>query len=151
MSTMKDVSLLIENGTSPDKKQVTVKGTLQFGADDIGKTHRLEITLVGEDKLGDQLPPGDAVGNDDLYTFTWGSTASAKPYRQIVATSTSPQTFTETRSITAKVVDEDPGMVVVGPPWFEIHLPRLDEVFARVTLSAVSATARSATVTTGSV
>ncbi len=51
---------------------MTVKGDMEFQAAEVGRAIGWEIRLFGEDKVGDNLPAGDPVGDDELYVFRWG-------------------------------------------------------------------------------
>ena len=59
--------------TTGDKRDVTVAGTMNFDASDVGRTYRLEIKLYGEDLSGDKLPSGDSGADDLISTFMWVS------------------------------------------------------------------------------
>lgn len=151
MATVNNVTLTISNGSSSSTKNVTVSGNFVFDAGEIGKSFRQEIKIFGEDKSGDNLASTDAVGDDELYTFTWGSLFIKLPYKQFVVNAAGSMAFTETRAINAEKLDEDGGKVIVGYADINtpIYMPRADEVYARVTLSGAPVTARSATVIAG--
>jgi hypothetical protein len=151
MASVSNVSLTLADGSTPGTRNVTVKGKLGFDAGEVGKVFRMEVKIFGEDKPGDNLPPGDSVGDDDLYTFNWGSLFHKKPFKQILVTTAGIHDFTETRAINAQTLDEDSGMVVVGKADINtpIYMPRQDEVYARVTLAGAPVTARSTTVIAG--
>ena len=151
MASVSNVALALGNGPSATTRNVTVTGTLNFDAGDVGKAYRLGIAVFGEDKAGDNLPSGDPVGDDELYTFRWGSIFLKLPYRQVTVASAGPLPFSEVRTLDAGLLDEDGGKVVIGMA--DIHTPiystRSDEVYARASLSGVPSTARSATVIAG--
>lgn len=140
MASISSVSLSISSGN------VTVSGTMQFDAGEVGKSFRLEIKLFGEDKTGDNLPTSDPVGDDEIYAFTWGSNIfNKKPYKQFTVPTAGTQPFTETRALSEEKRDEDSGNVMLGtsPP---VPMMRADEIYARVTVSGSPVSLRSATV-----
>jgi hypothetical protein len=153
MATISNISLLISNASVANTRNVTVSGTMNFDAGEVGKSYRLEIRIFGEDKPGDNLPSADLPGDDELYTYSWGSFFNKRPYRQFTVPAAGPQAFTETRAISSDTLDEDKGEVAIGPqpglgsppPTF----PRRDEVYATVLLSGAPVSARSATVIAG--
>ena len=151
MASVSNVTLSLGNGPSSDTTNVTVGGTLSFDASEVGKTYRMEIVVMGEDLAGDNLPSSDSGSDDSLYTFKWGSLFLAKPYKQITVMAAGSQPFTETRAVSATTLDEDPGKVYVTDADINtpVYMSRTDEVYARVTVTSVPATARSATVVTG--
>ncbi|MFN0168372.1 MAG: hypothetical protein ACKV22_18250 [Bryobacteraceae bacterium] len=151
MASVSAVSLSISNGSTANNQNVTVSGTMQFDAGEVGKSYRLEIKIFGEDKPGDNLPSTDPVGDDELYAFLWGANIfNKKPYKQFTVAAAGPQTFKETRPIRNDKLDEDSGSVVPGnaPPGTP-GLPRQDELYAQVSLSGAPASARSATLNFG--
>ncbi len=153
MASVSNVTMSVA-GASAITSNVTVNGTLTFDASDVGKTYHLAITLVGEDPVGDKLPSGDPVGDDDVYAFTWGPLPMfKKPYRAITVTAPGTQTFSETRALNSSKLDEDAGLVPVNyRPDINTPLPgipRRDEMYARAMLSGAPVSARSATVVTG--
>lgn len=137
--------------TDNNKRDATVAGSITFDAGDVGKTFRLEIKLYGEDKSGDNLPSGDAVGDDLLYTYKFGSSFFQLPYKTLTVGAAGSVNFSEKRSVAAGTLDEDPGQKVVG--WADINtpilMPRQDEVYASVTISGAPVTKKSATVVAG--
>lgn len=149
MATVNNVTLTLASGSTSSTKNITVSGNFSFDAAEVGKSFRQEIKILGEDKSGDNLPSGDAVGDDELYTFTWGSLFIKLPYKQFVVNAAGTLPFSETRSINAEALDEDSGKVIVGYADINtpIYMPRADEVYARVTLSGAPVSARSPTVT----
>ena len=153
MASLSNISLSLSSGSTANTRNVTVSGTQKFDANDVGKSYRLEIKIFGEDKSGDNLPSGDSVGDDDLYTFLWGSNIfNKKPYKQFTVTVAGTQTFTETRTISIDNLDEDSGTVKGPSPDINtpgLPLPRKDEVYAKVSLSGSPVDARSATVIAG--
>ena len=153
MASVSNVTLAIANGSSSLMKSATVSGTLTFDASDVGKKYHLAIALVGEDKSGDTLPSTDPVGDDEIYAFTWGLLLAKKPYKVITVAAAGSQPFTETRSVNAVKLDEDPGKLLPnGEVDINTPLPGLplrDEVYARATLSGAPVSARSATLTVG--
>jgi hypothetical protein len=153
MASISNVTMSIANGTSSIARNVTVNGTMTFDANDVGKTYRLGIALVGEDLVGDKLPSGDPVGDDDVYDFKWGFLLNQKPYKTITVAAAGTQTFTETRSVSNVKLDEDPGKVELNAePDINTPLPgfpRKDEVYARATLGLAPVIARSPTVIAG--
>lgn len=137
--------------TDNNKRDATVAGSITFDAGDVGKTYRLEIKLYGEDKSGDNLPSGDAVGDDLLYTYKFATSFFQLPYKTLTVAAAGTVNFSEKRSISTASLDEDPGTVVVG--WADINtpilMPRQDEVYASVTISGAPVTKKSATVVSG--
>uniref|UniRef100_UPI004055C8CE hypothetical protein n=1 Tax=Candidatus Electronema sp. TaxID=2698783 RepID=UPI004055C8CE len=151
MAAVSNVSLSITDGSTTETKTVAVSGTLTFEESDIGKNYRLAIKLFGEDLDGDNLPNTDPAGDDELYTFMFGSFFKSL-YKSITVAAAGSQSFTELRTISKEKLDEDSGNILVKPPVIglpPVKLPRTDEVYAKVTLSVApySSTARSATVT----
>jgi hypothetical protein len=148
MATISNVTLAYGANTATHTS-VTVAGTLGFDAADVGRTYQLRIALVGEDKAGDTLPSGDAVGDDVLQEFSFAGTPLPKLFRTIQVSAAGSQNFSETRNVLTTRLDEDPGKVSVGPPPSindpPLQMPRADEVYARVTLQQPAITARSAT------
>src|SRR5687768_10530533 len=115
MASLSNIALALANGPTSATRNVTVTGTMNFDAGDVGQTYRLAITVLGEDKPGDSLPAGDAPGDDQLYQFKWGGNLlSQKPYRQITVAAAGLQAFTETRPVLGETLDEDTGTAVVG-------------------------------------
>jgi hypothetical protein len=154
MASISNVTMSIATGTSSIARSVTVNGTLTFDASDVGRTYRLAIALVGEDKSGDKLPASDPVGDDDIYDFKWGIVPLLiKPYKSITVAAPGTQTFSETRSVNNVKLDEDTGTVPVNyEPDINTPLPgfpRRDEVYARATLGMAPVSARSTTVIAG--
>lgn len=148
MASLSNIALTLSAGSETNSRNVTVSGTMNFDASDIGKSYRLDITIFGEDKTGDNLPSGDVLGDDKLYTFTWGIFLNKKSYKQFVVAAAGPLNFTETRAVSDDVLDEDSGKVQIGSADINtpIFMPRKDEVYARVNLSGAPVSARSATV-----
>lgn len=151
MATVSNVSLAITTGTDANSKSVTVAGTLNFQASDIGKQYRLEIKLFGKDTEGDNLPSTDPAGDDELYTFRFGSFFML-PYKTITAAAEGSQAFSEAKNISKAILDEDSGNILIPSPAIgtpPLKLPRVDEVYAKVTMSLApsSSSAQSNTVT----
>ncbi|HEX3140257.1 MAG TPA: hypothetical protein VHQ87_09390 [Rhizobacter sp.] len=150
MPTLTTPTLTLGN-TANNKRDVTVAGSISFDAGDVGKTYRLEIKVYGEDKSGDVLGPGDALGSDLLYTYAFPGPLIVMPYKNFKVTAAGSVPYSEKRAIDTSKLDEDPGTEVVG--WADINtpivLPRKDEVYASVTVSAFPVTKKSATVTSG--
>ncbi|HEY9109577.1 MAG TPA: hypothetical protein VIN58_23105 [Roseateles sp.] len=133
------------NGT---KRDVTVAGTMNFDASDVGRTYRLEIQLYGEDLPGDHLPAGDSGADDLISTYTWlAGGLLLRPYKAVTVLAAGNVNYSEKRAIDTAKLDEDSGTEIVG--WADINtpiiMPRSDEVYARVTLSASPVSKRSAT------
>ncbi|HEY9748638.1 MAG TPA: hypothetical protein V6C63_08165 [Allocoleopsis sp.] len=151
MASISQVSLSISQGSAANTKNVTVSGTMSFDAGEVGKSYRLEIKLLGEDKSGDNLPFDDSAGEDELYTFLWGTLFIKTPYKQFTVAAAGPQPFKETRVLSDETLDEDKGKVKVGEADINspIFLPRKDEVYAKVSLSSTPVTKRSTTVPLG--
>ncbi len=151
MASVSNIAMSIANGSSTSSRNVTVTGTMTFDTSEVGKSYRLEIKLLGEDKVGDKLPAGDPVGDDEIYTFSWGTLLNKKAYKQFTVAAAGPQTFTETRAVSNGSLDEDSGQVKIGEADINTPLffPRQDEVYARVSLSGTPSTARSSTVIAG--
>lgn len=154
MAAVSHVSLSIKNSSTANSKDVTVTGELTFDSSDIGRRYHLAIKLFGEDKPGDNLPASDTPGDDELYTFRFfvGGFIFWLPYKSITATAAGSHSFTETRTVSSATLDEDSGNVFISLPDINspsLYFPRLDEVYAKVTLSAApsSSIARSNTVT----
>lgn len=150
MPSISNVSLLLANGSTQNTRNVTVSGTLNFDAGEVGKSYRLEIKLFGEDKSGDLTGPGDFIGDDELYSFSWGFFPYNKPYKQITVAAAGAQNFTETRTISNEKLDEDSGLTTVKSPAEGTPdlpgPPRRDEVYARVSLAGAPVIAKSPTV-----
>lgn len=142
MATISNITLSTAAGTNADTSKVTVNGTMTFDSTEVGKSYRLEIKIFGEDKAGDNLPSGDAVGDDELYTFRWNLFT---PYRTVQVTEAGAKTFTETRTISSAALDEDAGKVKVGDADINtpVFMPRADEFYARVVLSGAPVSAKS--------
>jgi hypothetical protein len=151
MASLSNISLTLTAGSSSSSRNATVGGTMTFDAGEVGKSYRLAITLMGEDKAGDKLPSGDAVGDDTISEFTWGSLLPKKAYKDFTVSTAGAQTFSETRAVTNTKLDEDPGQVKIGDADINtpVFFPRQDEVYASVTLSGTPSTARSPTVIAG--
>lgn len=131
-----------------NQRPVTVAGTITFEAGDVGRTYRMEIKLFGEDKACDILPTGDAAGDDLLYVYSFNGPVLPRPYRSISVTAAGTMPYSETRSLSAAVLDEDPGREIIGMADIHspVYMPRADEVYASVTISCAAITQRSATV-----
>jgi hypothetical protein len=136
-----------------DKRDVTVAGNVSFTAADIGKTFRLEIKVYGEDPSGDNLPAGDAVGDDLLYTYLWTTPFLPVAYKTFTVAAAGNVAYSEKRAIATATLDEDAGKVVIGMADIHtpVYSPRSDEVYARVSMSVApgTVTKRSATVSAG--
>lgn len=144
MVSLSNISLSISNSEKPNLKKLTVSGITTFDASEIGKNYRLEIKIFGEDKLGDNLPASDPIGDDQLYTFKWGFLS----YKQIAVTVAGPQNFSEMRQVSANIIDEDSGSVTLPSPDINTpptHFPLKDELYAQVSLSATPISDRSPT------
>jgi hypothetical protein len=150
MPSLSTPTMMLGN-TVADKRSVTVSGSMTFDAGDVGKTYRLEIKLYGEDLSGDNLPSGDAVGNDMIYTYLWNTPFLPASYKNVTVAAAGNVNFSETRNVAVDTLDEDPGKVIIG--WADPNTPiysiRKDELYARVTLSGAPVTARSATTVVG--
>jgi hypothetical protein len=151
MASLSNIALSLSNGSVANTRNVTITGTIQFDGSEVGKSYRLEIKIFGQDKVGDQLPSTDSLGDDELYTFSWGSLFIKKPYKQFTVAVAGSQSFTETRAISDDTLDEDSGLQKIGEADIHtpIYSPRQDEVYARVSLSGAPISARSATVIAG--
>lgn len=146
MASLSDVLLTITTNSNGNSSNVNVSGKIGFDAGEIGKSYRLEIKLFGEDKAGDKLPSSDAVGDDELYVFKWNLLFS---YKTITVTNAGIQNFSYTRTLPSNVLDEDAGTVKIGEESnTPVFMPRGDEIYATVFLSAAPVSARSQTVTT---
>jgi hypothetical protein len=145
MATITGVTLTIGAPTPADARNVTVAGTINFDASDVGKSYRLAITMMGEDKAGDE----DAVGDDEVSTFRWPGQPVSLPFKVIPATAPGPVTFSESRAIARATLDEDKdGWTTMGVPPTPVPILRADELYARVTLTqttTVTVGARSGT------
>lgn len=150
MASVSKVTLSI-GAASPSGREVTVKGTLGFDASEVGKTFRLEIKILGEDKTGDKTPVDDPIGDDILYTYGWGSIFLKRAFKEITVASAGAQSFTESRVISEELLDEDSGLVKVAQADINtpVFMPRADEVYALVSLTSAPVSARSATVNSG--
>jgi hypothetical protein len=150
MPTLSTPTLTL-GATDNNKRDITVAGTLTFDTGDVGKAYRLEIKLYGEDKSGDALPSGDAVGDDLLYTYKFASPLILLPFKTITVAAAGSINFSEKRALNTGTLDEDPGTVIVG--WADkntpVLAPRKDELYAIVTLSGSPVTKKSATVVAG--
>lgn len=137
--------------TANNKRDVTVAGNITFDAGDVGKTYRLEIKVFGEDKAGDNLPSGDAVGDDVLYTYMFPGPLVLLPFKNLTVAAAGTVSYSEKRAIDTGALDEDPGKVVIGMADINtpVFAPRNDEVYAKVTVSTASVTKKSATVSSG--
>jgi hypothetical protein len=149
MAALSNITLSTASGPTSTSKNVTVQGAITFDSADVGKTFRLEILIFGEDPSGDRLPAGDPIGDDLLYTFSWGPLFIKKPYREIKVSAPGTVPIAETRAIADETLDEDKGKVEIGDA--DINTPvlvvRKDEVYARVSLSGAPISARSPTLT----
>jgi hypothetical protein len=154
MASLSNISLAVGAGSTATSTNVTVSGTMTFDAAEVGKSYRLAIGIFGEDKSGDNLPSTDPVGDEELYTFRWGTLFFSRAYRDFTVNAAGAQTFTEARNISSKTLDEDSGSTP-GPDSPDNGnttlpgLPRKDELYARVTLSGTPVSARSQTVEIG--
>ncbi|WP_457427557.1 hypothetical protein [Roseateles sp. P5_E7] len=138
--------------TTGDKRDVTVAGTMNFDASDVGRTYRLEIKLYGEDLSGDNLPSGDTTADDLISTFMWVSGGILlRSYKAVTVLAAGAVSYSEKRAIDTAKLDEDSGKEIVG--WADIntpiYMPRSDEVYAQVTLGTAPVSKRSATVQAG--
>jgi hypothetical protein len=153
MASVSDVSLQISPNSLANTQTVTVSGTLNFEEAEVGKSYRLEIKIFGEDKPGDNVPPNDPIGDNELYAFLWGHFFRKIPYKPFMVNMAGKQNFTERRAISDETLDEDSGKVIVG--WADINtpvfMPRADEIYAKVVLSSLPSTGRSNTVKTAGV
>lgn len=145
---------------------VTVSGTINFDASDVGRTYQLEIKLCGEDRPTDDLPASDRVGDDLLYNFLWPpvparipavralaprgrSTTRPRrplfsPFPNITVKAPGSQSFEETRTVNLTALDEGTGTVDSGR---DPEVPHEDEVYAVIRLSStVSTMAKTSTV-----
>ena len=153
MATFSGVTMSIANGSSTTARNVTVNGTLNFDASDVGRTYHLAISLFGEDKSDDHLPVGDETGDDEVYAYKWGFLLTQKPYKVVTVSAPGAVPFTETRAVSDVKLNEDPGDTSNAKE-ADIHtplpgLPLRDELYARATLTGAPVSARSATVTSG--
>ena len=151
MATLSTPTITL-GATSSGKRDVTVAGTMNFDASDVGRTYRLEIKLYGEDLSGDNLPSGDSGADDLISTYMWPvGGLLIRPYKAVTVLAAGTVNFSEKRAIDTSKLDEDAGTVIVG--WADINtpiiMPRSDEVYAQVTLSAAPVTKRSTTVQAG--
>lgn len=151
MPTLSTPTLTL-GATDNGKRDVTVAGSITFDAGDVGKSYRLEIKLFGEDKTGDQLPSGDAVGDDQIYVYSFTGPILPRPYKVITVAAAGTVNFSEKRAVNTSSLDEDPGNKIVGQApdnQTPIFMPRKDEVYANVTISGAPVTKKSATVVAG--
>ncbi|WOB06835.1 hypothetical protein [Piscinibacter gummiphilus] len=150
MPTLSTPTLTL-GATDNGKRDVTVAGSITFDAGDVGKTYRLEIKLFGEDKTGDVLPSGDALGDDQIYVYNFTGPLLPRPYKVITVAAAGALNYSEKRAVNTSSLDEDPGNQLVGKA--DIHtpvfMPRKDEVYASVTISGAPVTKKSATVVSG--
>jgi hypothetical protein len=151
MATLSTPTITL-GATSSGKRDVTVAGTMNFDVSDVGRTYRLEIKLYGEDLSGDNLPSGDSGADDLISTYMWPvGGLLIRPYKAVTVLAAGAVNFSEKRAIDTSKLDEDAGTVVVG--WADINtpiiMPRADEVYAQVTLSAAPVTRRSTTAQAG--
>jgi hypothetical protein len=134
------------------KRDVTVAGTMNFDAGDVGRTYRLEIKLYGEDLSGDKLPSTDTGADDLISTFMWVSGGLLlRSYKAVTVLAAGAVNYSEKRAIETSKLDEDSGAELVG--WADIntpiYMPRADEVYAQVTLGTAPVSKRSSTVQAG--
>jgi hypothetical protein len=125
---------------------------MNFDASDVGRTYRLEIKLYGEDLSGDNLPASDGGADDLISTFMWVSGGLLlRSYKAVTVLAAGSVNYVEKRAIETTKLDEDAGKEIVG--WADIntpiYMPRSDEVYAQVTLSAAPVSKRSTTVQAG--
>ena len=150
MPTLSTPTLTL-GATDNGKRDATVAGSITFDAGDVGKTYRLEIKLFGEDKSGDALPSGDAVGDDQIYVYSFPGPVFPQLFKSITVAAAGTVNYSEKRAVNTSALDEDPGNQLVGKA--DIHtpvfMPRKDEVYARVTISGAPVTKKSATVVSG--
>lgn len=138
--------------TNGDKRDVTVAGTMNFDASDVGRTYRLEIQLYGEDLAGDSLPSDDSGADDLISTYMWaGGGVFLRPYKAVTVAAAGAVSYSEKRAILTSKLDEDAGKVKIGMADINtpIFAPRADEVYAQVTLGTAPTSKRSATVQAG--
>lgn len=143
MASITNVTLTFQNGPVPKTVAVNVGFTLTFDPSEAGKKYHLGVKLFGEDKPNDNLPSADAVGDDEIHVFTWGTFLNKKPFKVITAKAGS-QTFNEPQLLTDEALDEDKGNAQTSP----VPLMRADELYAVVSLSGAPVVARSATLIT---
>ena len=152
MATISNPTLVLGQVTN-NLREVTVSADVMFDRADEGKTYKLEIALFGEDKSGDALPPGDSVGDNLLYTFSWaaGPIFLTKAYKLYTVTRPGPVKLQEKRMVSVAALDEDAGVVLVPGPinGHLIPLPRKDEVYAQIKLSVPALVARTPTIVAG--
>ncbi len=152
MPTLNTPTLTL-GATDNNKRDVTVAGSITFTAADVGKSFRLELKVYGEDKAGDNLAAGDAVGDDLLYTYAFPGPFFPNLFKTITVASAGNLAYSEKRAISTATLDEDPGKVLIGMADINtpIFAPRQDELYARVSISMApgTVTAKSATVISG--
>jgi hypothetical protein len=134
------------------KRDVTVAGTMNFDASDVGRTFRLEIDLYGEDLAGDKLPSTDSGADDLISSFMWvGGGLFLRPYKTVTVAAAGALSYSEKRAIDTAKLDEDSGKEIIGMADINtpVFMPRADEVYAQVTLGTAPVSKRSATVQAG--
>ncbi|WP_088282662.1 hypothetical protein [Ideonella sp. A 288] len=126
--------------SSGNSRNVTVTGTLNFDASDVGRTYKLEIGVYGDDSASDNRPSDDSSADDLIYTFKWTAIPFPRPYKNITVLVAGNVAINETRSISNDTLDEDKGIVILGKPAPQspVPFPRSDEIYAKVTLGSAS-------------
>lgn len=134
MAEVKDVTLLIQNGSINSKKKVTVGFKLLFSSEEAGKVFRYGIKLRGEDKPGDQ--EGTTDNGALLHTFTFGALAGVT-FKNLTAQAGS-HSYSESNEVSIQKLNEDPGSYTMQPDpnTPPTKFPHSDEVYANVTLVA---------------
>lgn len=138
MATVNNVTLNIEPGSTGDKRKVTVTYGLAFDSAEVGRAFDLGIDLFGENGSDDDEAPAPPA---KLYSFGFPFLSHTTVIGQ-----TNLGRFQAVAQVGTNVLDEDPGVTVLHQPGgINVPFPHRDEVFARVTIAAQPATARSQT------
>lgn len=126
--------------SSGSGRNVTVTGTLNFDASDVGRTYKLEIGVYGDDSASDNRPSDDSAADDLIYTFKWTAIPFPRPYKNITVLVAGSMAINETRLISNDTLNEDKGNVIIAEPAPQspVPFPRSDEIYAKVTLGSAS-------------
>lgn len=116
MPSITNVTLTIDSVEGdPNKQSVRVRGQLGFTPEEVGRSFRLSITLVGtDDPRAVYALPTSGCTSKPLYTFCFDQTAPSVPYKMITVTDLNTLPLDETRIIggySGKVTSTNVAMV----------------------------------------
>lgn len=147
MATLSNIALNIGPGDKSSNRTVTVTGNMKFEKSEVGRIYQLRIKIRGKDFEGDDKDPNDTMLADDLYTFHWHKGLNYIDFVPISVKSEGTLPINESNIVPKEKLNEDTGMIEVGPinipPEHHLGMPRRDEIFAEVTLTTASITAKS--------